>query len=707
MPRGSFYLGMKFFKRGLSAVVLGLGALAASGGLTGCLDDSSDDLVVRVCTPAVGSNAGGTLIHIEGRGFESDAQVFFNFSGTRIAATHGVVASSKVIAARSPEPSGVGGTVTVEVHSDGRIASLPNGFGYISLPPTISTVNPNTGATAGGTTITITGSGFLPNPTVTIGGVSATGVTRPDPNSITAVTPAGSAGSADVTVLNTDSGTATLPGAFTYTGPPAITLVSPTGGPTIGGTRVTITGSGYQTGATVTFNSVQSPDVLVAATSIICTAPAGPAGTQTVTVTNPDTQSASSSSPSGYTYRATRLFVAHADAPNNRLMVLDYNDGSGLLSNPSGMSSPASSNGAGSPSLATYTDPGLTAGVSDVVYLTNFSSDSVSIFHINATTGAATLQGSPAALTGGTAPRNPVLSRVHVTAAGGQRVLYVLGDNGYISVFAVTAASGALVEVTNSPFRISTIVGTPSPTDWVISGSTLHVADPGRDLIASFTIASDGSLTAVGTPFTAGAGDGPSVLHLFPGGQFLFSSNLGTGGGANAIGVYQLGVSPALTPVTGSPFTAGTGPLGLADDGANLFVANSGSATAQGFAVNTTTGALTASTAQATETAGSPIPSLVQVRSGRLYALNTGTNSIAGFSTATGGGLVALTGSPFAVTGASAVSLWAWGADTVFVLDGAGAQVLPLARNAATGALTIGTAKATLGTVASDLAVSR
>ncbi|MHC5021736.1 MAG: IPT/TIG domain-containing protein, partial [Planctomycetota bacterium] len=90
------------------------------------------------CAPTVGSNAGGTLIHVEGRGFGADAQLVFLFtSGIRAVATDQVVASSKVIVARSPEPpSGSGGTVTVEVHSDGTIASLAGGFTYTALPPT-------------------------------------------------------------------------------------------------------------------------------------------------------------------------------------------------------------------------------------------------------------------------------------------------------------------------------------------------------------------------------------------------------------------------------------------------------------------------------------------------------------------------------------------------------------------------------------------
>src|SRR5262249_46066983 len=67
----------------------------------------------------------------------------------------------------------------------------------------VSGVSPNVGPTAGGTPITIHGAGFLATPAVTIGGNPATNIVLVDSNTITAVTPAGAAGPADVTVTNT------------------------------------------------------------------------------------------------------------------------------------------------------------------------------------------------------------------------------------------------------------------------------------------------------------------------------------------------------------------------------------------------------------------------------------------------------------------------------------------------------------------------
>jgi hypothetical protein len=100
--------------------------------------------------------------------------------------------------------------------------SVPSGL-------TISGVSPTQGPTTGGTTATITGSGFQTGATVTFGGVAATNVTVVAGNGIiTAVTPAHAAGPVDVVVTN-PSGTpisATLTGGFTYLAAPTVVTVS-------------------------------------------------------------------------------------------------------------------------------------------------------------------------------------------------------------------------------------------------------------------------------------------------------------------------------------------------------------------------------------------------------------------------------------------------------------------------------------------------
>jgi len=77
-------------------------------------------------------------------------------------------------------------------------------------------------------------------------------------------------------------------------GAPTITSISPDSGPTSGGTRITITGTGFRQGATVKFGTQAGigPQVL-SGTTLTVTTPGLPSGVVTVVVTNPDGQATS------------------------------------------------------------------------------------------------------------------------------------------------------------------------------------------------------------------------------------------------------------------------------------------------------------------------------------------------------------------------------------------------------------------------------
>jgi hypothetical protein len=114
-------------------------------------------------------------------------------------------------------PAGDTGTADVVVtNTDGGTVTEEDGFTYISTP-TITLVDPATGAAAGGTPVTITGTEFAATPAVTFDGVTATSIVRVSATEITCVTPAGTAGAVDVIVTNTDTGSITATDGFTYT----------------------------------------------------------------------------------------------------------------------------------------------------------------------------------------------------------------------------------------------------------------------------------------------------------------------------------------------------------------------------------------------------------------------------------------------------------------------------------------------------------
>ena len=163
--------------------------------------------------------------------------------------------------------------------------------------------------------MTITGTNFVSGATVTFGSNAATNVVVVSSTSITATTPAGSGGTVTVTVTNPGGLIGSLANGFTYIGTPTVTSVSPNNGPTGGGTAVTITGTNFVSGATVTFGSNAATNVVVVSTtSITATTPAGSAGPVTVTVTNPGGLSGNLANGFTYTTQVAIGFVQVAAA---------------------------------------------------------------------------------------------------------------------------------------------------------------------------------------------------------------------------------------------------------------------------------------------------------------------------------------------------------------------------------------------------------
>ncbi len=114
-----------------------------------------------------------------------------------------------------------GGTFQVEANAPGKV--IFDNFEVASnSAPTVTGISPNSGSTSGGTSVTITGTGFLTGATVTLGGTPATSVTVVSSTSITATTPAHTAGTVDVVVTNTDSQNGTLTNGFTYSTPETV-----------------------------------------------------------------------------------------------------------------------------------------------------------------------------------------------------------------------------------------------------------------------------------------------------------------------------------------------------------------------------------------------------------------------------------------------------------------------------------------------------
>src|SRR5205807_770871 len=100
----------------------------------------------------------------------------------------------------SPPGSGVVDVVVTTSFGGTSATSSADQFHY---GPIVTGLSPNAGPVAGGTSVTVTGSGFTSGgtPTVFFGGVAASS-TVVDDSTITAVSPAHAAGTVDVTVGN-------------------------------------------------------------------------------------------------------------------------------------------------------------------------------------------------------------------------------------------------------------------------------------------------------------------------------------------------------------------------------------------------------------------------------------------------------------------------------------------------------------------------
>jgi len=161
--------------------------------------------------------------------------------------------------------------------------------------PIITSISPASGSIAGGTVITISGTGFTGATAVKFGSTAATSVKVTSVTTITATAPAHVAGTVDVTVT-TSGGTSATSAAdqYTYEVPPAVTKVNLNTGPLGGGTPVSITGTNLLGATKVYFGGTPATSYTVnSATSITATSPAAQSGSIVViTVITPSGTSA-------------------------------------------------------------------------------------------------------------------------------------------------------------------------------------------------------------------------------------------------------------------------------------------------------------------------------------------------------------------------------------------------------------------------------
>ena len=148
--------------------------------------------------------------------------------------------------------------------------------------------------------------------------------------------------------------------------------------------------------------------------------------------------------------------------------------------------------------------------------------------------------------------------------ASGPAFAYVAkqGD-GTVSAYSIDASTGALTQLTGSPFAAGTypVFVTVNP-----AGTFAYAANQYGNTVSAYSIdATTGALTPVaGSPFATG--DSPVSVTVNPAGTFAYVANFGSGNNApGTVSAYSINASTgALKPVAGSPFAAGNHPASVA-----------------------------------------------------------------------------------------------------------------------------------------------
>jgi len=209
------------------------------------------NVAIKGITPTNGKQAGGDTGSITGSGFLPGATVLVD----GIKATNVVVAATLITFTIPPGTEGAKDVIVT--NPDGQKDTLHSGYIYNPFP-VIDDIEPYESLLAGRTQITITGDYFMPGIFVTIGDKRIQRLDFFSPTELRFRTPADTAGPKDVRVVNPDGQEAILKEGFTYNPAPAISSVSPNMASLEGGTEITITGTGFLSGADVLIGGAEA-----------------------------------------------------------------------------------------------------------------------------------------------------------------------------------------------------------------------------------------------------------------------------------------------------------------------------------------------------------------------------------------------------------------------------------------------------------------
>ncbi|MGO8967757.1 MAG: lactonase family protein [Mycobacterium sp.] len=201
-------------------------------------------------------------------------------------------------------------------------------------------------------------------------------------------------------------------------------------------------------------------------------------------------------------------------------------------------------------------------------------------------------------------------------------------DYGSVSMYSINATTGAL---TYTGMLGGNCPGLCFPSSVAVdpSGKFAYVANGGGSVpynVEMYTVnATTGALTPIGT---IAAGGYPQAIAVDPAGKFVYLATANaTPGSAGSVSMYAINATTGALASTGT-IAAGTAPVSVAVDPADKFayVTNSSSNNVSMYSIDATTGALTSI---GTIAAGTNPVSVAVDPSGKFaYVTNSGSNDV-------------------------------------------------------------------------------
>ncbi len=571
---------------------------------------------ITTISPTSGATGGAAFtLTVNGSNFVTGSVVRWNGSDRATA----FINASQVSAQIPASDIAVARTAAITVFNPAPGGGTSNSLTFTITGPTITTISPNSADTGGAAfTLTVNGSNFVTGSVVRWNGsdratafINASQVSAQIPASDIAV-----ARTAAITVFNPAPGGGTSNSlTFTITGP-TITTISPNSADTGGAAfTLTVNGSNFLTGSVVNFAGVARATTFVSAAQLTAAIPAAAITTAriaAVTVTNP-APSGGASNPVNFTIgRFLPRFTYVANAGSNDVSMYTINATTGALT-----AIAPGTIAAGRFPQAVAVDPS-----GRFAYVATLEFDAVSMYTINATTGALTSIGTTVTA-GGSA------QSVAVDPSG--RFAYVasadndFGFSSVVSMFTINATTGVLTSIgaIDAGITPASVAVDPSGRFAYAASNAFSVGETGNVFMYIIN-ATTGALTSIGT---IAAGIDPASVAVDPSGRFAYAANAELFGGTGNVSMYTIDVTTgALTSV--GTIAAGSNPLSVAVDASGKFayVANLNSNNVSMYTIDATTGAWTSI---GTIAAGINPRSVAVDPSGRFaYVANGGSNSV-------------------------------------------------------------------------------